>query len=262
VYRTYTFVKDGHTHTKVFYLTSSEDTYKKFKNEGIIIDDDFKQSGAYAVDLGKLPAINRVLAGDEVSGTELCENVLAMQRLKGEIKALKWLKNNELGMDEEAPESFTEEQAAFLKANGVLVERGGVYSPPTDRAEATDYYMAKTFDIKLKGIATLPSMNAVMKKIAANKNRTPSESLVEAGITLWEKSKVGLPQGEWWSWFTDTLEEKQKELRSIRSKVQKVKMAVILGRKWFKEFTNREDCELVVDNVRCIFELGEEKVGY
>jgi hypothetical protein len=263
VYRTYTFVKDGHTHTKVFYLTSSEATYKKFKNEGVVIDDDFKKSGVFAVDLGKLPAINRTLAGNEVSGTELCENVLAMQRLKGEIKALKWLENNELGMDEAAPETFTEEQAAFLKANGVLVERGGVYSPPTDKAEAKDYYMAKTFDIKLKGIATLPSMNAVMKKIAANKNRTPSESLVEAGLILWNKAKTGLPdKRDWYIWFNDTLEEKQKELRTIRSKVQKTKMAVILGRKWFKEFTNRDNCELVVDGVNCMFELGEEKVGY
>lgn len=263
VYRTYTFVKDGHTHTKVFYLTSSKVTYKKFKNEGIIIDDDFMQTGTYAVDLGKLPAINRVLAGDEISGTELCKDVLAMQRLKGKIKALKWLKNDVLGEKVETPATFTEEQATFLRENGILVERGGVYSPPTDKAEATDYYMAKTFDIKLKGLASLPSVNAVMKKITANKNRTPSESLVEAGLTLWNSEKAKLiDETSINRWFTDILEEKQKELKILRSKVQKVKMAIILGRKWFDEFISREDCELVVDNVKCIFELGEEKAGY
>lgn len=263
VFRNYTFVKDGHTHTKVFYLTSSQETYKKFKNEGIVIDDDFKTSKVYAIDLGKLPAINRVLAGDNISGEELCKNVLAEQKLKGEIKALKWLKSDVLGDEQETPSNFTEEQALFLKENGILVERGGVYSPPTDKAEAVDYYMAKTFDIKLSGIATLPTVKKVMEKIASNKSRTASEALIETGITLWENAKATLKdKAEIASWFEKIIGEKQKKLRALRSSIQKTKMAVILGRKWFKEFTSRDNCELVVDGIKCVFELGEEKVGY
>jgi hypothetical protein len=263
VFRNYTFVKDGHTHTKVFYLTSSQESYKKFKNEGIVVDDDFKTSKVYAIDLGKLPAINRVLAGDDISGEELCKNVLAEQKLKGEIKALKWLKSDVLGDEQEVPSNFTEEQALFLKENGILVERGGVYSPPTDKADPVDFYMAKTFDIKLSGIATLPTVKKVMEKIASNKSRTASEALIETGITLWENAKATLKdKAEIASWFEKTIGEKQKKLRSLRSNIQKTKMAVILGRKWFKEFTSRENCELVVDGIKCVFELGEEKVGY
>lgn len=266
VFRNYTFVKDGHTHTKVFYLTSSEQTYKKFKNEGIVIDDNFKSNKIYAVDISKLPAINRVLAGDDISGVELCENVLNMQRLKGEIKALKWLKNNVLGVKEdEIPETFTEEQAEFLKENCIIVSRGGLYSPPTEKSDPVDFYMAKTFNVKLKSIATLPSVNKVIEKISSKKPRTASESLVETGIILYESAKLsGLLKDTkaLSNWFEDTLVKKQSELREIRSKVQKTKMAVILGRKWFKEFTSRDNCELTVDDVKCIFELGEEKVGY
>jgi len=263
VFRTYTFVKDGHTHTKVFYLTSSDATYKKFKNEGIVTDDDFKKSSVYAIDIGKLPAINRVLAGDHISGMELCKNVLKEQRLKGEIKALKWLKNNVLGEKEEEPGTFTEEQAAFLRENGILVDRGGLYSPPTEKSDPVDFYMAKTFDIKLSGLASLPAVKKVIEKIASKKSRTPSESLIETGIILWDSKKSSLKdKAEITAWFEQTLKEKQKELRALRSSIQKIKMAVILGRKWFEEFTSRENCELTVDNVKCLFELGEEKVGY
>lgn len=263
VFRNYTFVKDGHTHTKVFYLSSSEKTYKKFKNEGIVIDDDFKNTKVYAVDFGKLPAINRVLAGDNNSGVELCKNVLEMQRYKGEIKALKWLKNDVLGEKVAESETFSEEQAEFLKEN--CIDKKGMYSPPTEKAEAVDFYMAKTFDIKLKGIASLPTVKKVIEKIASNKSRTPSESLIETGINLWEGVKLsGLVEDDVKKseWFEDILEKKQKKLREIRSSVQKTKMAVILGRKWFKEFTSRDNCELVIDGVKCVFELGEEKVGY
>lgn len=263
VYRTYTFVKDGHTHTKVFYLTSSEKTYKVFKNEGIVTDDEFKTTGVYAINIGLLPAINRVLAGDNISGTELCKNVLAEQRLKAEIKALKWLKKDVLGETETKAETFSEEQAAFLKANCIFVDRGGVYSPPTDKSEPVDFYMAKTFDIKLKGIASLPTVKKVMEKIASNKSRTASETLIEAGITLWNSNKGALKDKVLIEeWFDKTIKSKQYDLKALRSSIQKVKMAIILGRKWFEEFTSRENCELEVENIKCVFELGEEKVGY
>jgi len=263
VFRNYTFVKDGHTHTKIFYLTSSDASYKKFKNEGIVIDDDFKNSKVYAVDLGKLPAINRILAGDNISGIELCKNVIAEQKLKAEIKAYKWLKTDVLGEEEIKTETFTQEQAAFLKENGILVDRGGVYSPPTDKADPVDFYMAKTFDIKLAGMASLPTVKKVMEKIASNKARTPVEALLEVAITNWTSHKASLKDRKAISdWFETTTKEKQKELKKVRTGIQKTKMAVILGRKWFKEFTSRDNCELVVDNIKCGFELGEEKVGY
>lgn len=263
VFRNYTFVKDGHTHTRVFYLTSSESSYKVFKNEGIVIDDDFKNSKVYAVDLGKLPAINRVLAGNEISGADLCKEVIKEQKLKAEIKAYKWLKSEEVGEEEVKTDTFTQEQALFLKENGILVDRGGIYSPPTEKSEPVDFYMAKTFDIKLAGIASLPAVKKVMEKIASNKARTPAESLLEVAINDWTTHKASLKtKTDISAWFDSIIKSKQKELKSIRTVIQKTKMAVILGRKWFKEFTSRDNCELVIDGIKCCFELGEEKVGY
>jgi hypothetical protein len=227
-----------------------------------VIDDDFKNSGVYALDISKLPAINRVIAQGKTSATDLCKSVLAEQKLKAQIKAIKWLKTQEIGDEDlETPSQLTEEQSKFLEANGVKVSKGGTYSPPTEKEEPKDFYMAKYFDIKLTGIATLPAVKNVMEKIASKKNRTPVEVLVEKGIEQWNSVKASLKdKKEISSWFTTTLEEKQKELKEIRSSLQKTKFAVILGRKWFDEFPTRENCELTIDNIKCVFDLGEEKV--
>lgn len=263
VFRNYTFIKDGHTHIKVFYLTTSENTYRFFKNEGIVVDDDFVKSKIYSIDIGKLPAVNRVLISDDVSGEELCKKVLSVQKLKGEIKALKWLKNDVLGEEEVKAKFFTEEQSNFLRENCILVDKNGLYSPPTEKSEPVDFYMAKTFEIKLKGMSSLPQVKNVLAKIASNKARTVSEILVENGINLWENVKSSFKNRDDISnWFEKEICKKQKELKALSNIIQKTKMAVIIGCKWFREFNSRENCELVVDGVKCLFELGEEKVGY
>lgn len=262
VFRNFSFVKDGHTHVKTIYITSSEDSYTKFKNLGLVQDDDFKKSGVYGLNISTLPAINRSIATGKTSATELCKAVLAEHKLKAQVKALKWLKDQELGeASEDKPMQFSDEQTKFLEANGIQVNRGGLYSPPTEKEDPKDFYMAKYFDIKLSGIATLPPVKKVMEKIASNKARTAVESLVENGITLWDTVKKSFKdKKEMALWFNNTIEEKNKELRGIRSETQKTKMAIILGRKWFQEFNSRVDCQLSIDGVNCIFDLGEEKV--
>jgi len=264
VFRNFSFVKDGHTHVKTVYLTTSENSYKRFKNEGIITDDTFKKDGIYGLDISKLPAINRTIATGKTSATDLCKAVLAEQKLRAQIKSLKWLRDQELGEEaEEKPVQFTDEQAKFLEANGIQLNRGGLYAPPTEKDDPKDFYMAKYFDVKLTGIATLPPVKKVMEKIAGSKSRTASEALLEEGIVQWNKAKAGLKDKKAMaSWFSTTIGAKQKEMKEIRSELQKTKFAVILGKRWFDEWQDRSNCSLDVDGVRCVFDLGEEKVPY
>jgi hypothetical protein len=261
VYRNFTFVKDGHTNIKVFYISSSEDSYKLFKNKGIVVDDTFKKDGIYGVDISKLPAINRKIATGKTSAKDLCKLVVKEQILKGQVKALKWLKDQEVGDETEKPVNLTDEQAQFLKENGIQVERGGLYSPPTEKEDPKDFYMAKTFEINLAGLKSLPPVNKVMEKIAAKKPRTPVEALIEKGIETWNSKKASLSDKKAKAkWFEETLTACNKELKELRGDLQATKFAVILGKKWFDEFKSRDNCELTVDGVKCSFVLGEDKV--
>lgn len=262
VYRNFSFVKDGHTHIKVFYLTSSEATYKTFKNHGIITDDTFKSDKIYGLDISQLPAINRKIAEGKTSATDLCKAALQEHRLKAQIKALKYIKEQEIGEEEiKKPAHLTDAQIAFLSENGIDLNKGGQYSPLTTKEDPKDFYMAKSFEIALSGIASLPPVKKVQEKIASGKPRTPVESLVEEGIKTWESRRTKLASKDAKAqWFESTIKDMQNQMKSHRYLLQSSKFSVILGRRWFDEFSSRENCELTVDGIKCAFKLGEEKV--
>lgn len=262
VYRNFSFVKDGHTHIKTFYITSSEDTYKIFKNKGIVVDDSFKTDKVYGVDISKLPAINRKIADGKTSATDLCKAALHEHKLKAQIKALKYLKDQEVKNEYiELDDNLTVEQTEFLKNAGLAMERDRSYNPPTVKEEPKDFYPAKTFEIALSGIATLPTVKKVQEKLASGKSLTPSETLLEKGIDTWNSRKGSLNTDEAKAkWFDSTIKDLQKEMKQSRAILQQTKFAIILGKKWFDEFSSRENCELTVDGVKCIFKLGEERI--
>lgn len=261
VYRNFSFVKDGHTHIKTFFITSSEKTYKEFKNHGIVVEDTFKADKVYGLDISKLPAINRAIAEGKTSATELCRAALQEHRLRAQIKALKNLRDQEIPEEFKKPDHLSDAQAQFLIDNGIDPNKNGLYSPPTTKEDPKDFYMAKSFEIALTGIASLPTVKKVQEKIASNKSRTPSEALIEAGINLWENRKAKLSTTkDKYQWFDDTIKDLQKQMKALRYLLQSSKFAVILGKKWFDEFSSRENCELTVDGVKCVFKLEEEKV--
>jgi hypothetical protein len=263
VYRNFSFVKDGHTNIKTFYITSSEATYKEFKNKGIVVDDTFKSDKIYGVDISKLSAINRKIAEGKTSATDLCKAAIQEHKLKAQIKALKVLKAQETIQDIQSPFGhLNDAQTAFLKANGVSTDRDGSYNPPTVKEEPKDFYMAKYFDIALSGIATLPPVKKVQEKIASGKALTPSEVLLETGIKAWNARKGSLSSdAAKVKWFEGTIKDLQNQMKTLRKLKQETVFSVLLAKKWFDEFPgNRDNCELLVDGVKCVLKMGEEKV--
>jgi len=261
VFRNYAFIKDGRVHTKKFYISSSKDTYMDLKNKGLVFDDTFKTDGKYGVNVETLSAVNRTLATGKTSATELCKMAMREQILKAEVKALKWLKDQEIGEDYEKPIQFTDGQAAFLRENGISVDKGGSYNPPREKDEVKDKYMAKAFDIKIAKLNTLPAVKKIVEKIAADKARTPVECLIEKGLDVYNAVKGSLKTTEAKvQWFDKAISVRQNELREIRSKVQEIKMAVILGRRWFDEFKSREEGTLTLAGQDYEFKLAEEAV--
>lgn len=261
VFRNYTFIKDGRIHVKKFYVSTSEKTYMTLKNKGVVVDDTFSTDGIYGLDISRLPVINRAIATGKTSATELCKAVYTEQCLKAKIKSLKYLKKQECGEDKITSTTFSEEQIKFLTANGVDVEKGGLFAPPVEKEEAKDKYMAKSFEIKIAGLSSLPTVKKVQEKIENGKTRTPVESLLEEGIKIFEKSKSTLINEDIKkAWFKTTLEDLNKQLKEVRTKIQETKFAVIMGKSWFEEFSSRNQTEIVVDGNKFNFVLKEEEV--
>jgi len=232
------------------------------KAENIVFDDTFKKNGIYGVDISNIPVINRLVVEDNTSGTELCKNIYTELKCMAKLKVYKYYLKEEFPEDGDYIKSFSEEQQAFLMANGIDVKHGGLYQPKyKSGVVAEDYYMAKRFSISLKGVSSLPSVNKVLTKMSSGNKPTISESLLVSFITEYNDFKndnESLLERK--KYIEDEIIKTKLILKPIRQGIQKTKFALILGNKSIDEFTSRDQTTLYVDGIGTFnFKFDEEE---
>lgn len=262
IFRNYALVKDGFLNIKQLPVSLSELSFGKLKAEGVI---DTKLTWVadevYVLNLDRIPVVNRAAAKGNTSATELCKRVWEECRLRGKIKALKALKVRDIP-EEAMPSPFvglSDTQQEFLTSH--FITKNG-FSPKVEKVEPTDFYYAKEFEIKVKGVSSLPALAKVLDKHEKGKALTLSESLVYEGVKLYEGSGI-TKSGEKLklAWFEDAIDQANLELHRVRKGIQETKFAIILGKLWFDEFSSREDNVLTVDEHQFTIGVREVKVS-
>jgi hypothetical protein len=269
-YRNYTFVKDGVLNITRLPVTLSKKSYRVLEGAGVIdtsvLPSDAKgrpqswhKDTVYFLMLDRLPVVSRGIAEGKTSASALCLDVLQELKLKAVLKALTHYKGEchpEKQVTAETASTMLERQQAFLEGAGVNV-RTGAYEPAVEEGEASDFYMAKEFSVKVKGLSSLPKVEAVACKMKEGKKLTASDQLVCEGVSLYLKEdRPGV------QWFDDAISLYKSRLHEVRRRIQEAKFAVLLCRKWFDEFDSREDNRLQVDGHDFTITLVEKKVNY
>jgi hypothetical protein len=257
IFRNYTLVKDGFLNVQKLPVSVSEQTFAVLQAQNVIdVRASWGQDKVVLLHLDRIPVINRAIAKGKTSATELCRKSYQETVLEGKIKAIKYLRNALVESEESTGKALSSDQEKFLADNGI--GKSG-FSPPTEKEEPTDFYLAKEFEIKIKGLSSLPSVNKVL---GATKALTPSEKLVKAGLEVFDKS--GLAKADpkvQLAWFDSTLAQYKGELAAVRREIQETKFAVILAKASFDELTSREDNELDVDGQHFTISLRSVKVA-
>ena len=261
-FRTYTFVKDGVLNVTKVPASMSEKSFSLLKEKGLV-EGTWEKEKIFIVNLNVIPIVNRKIAEGKTSATELCKLLLKEERAKAALKAIKWFKNRDLPEKEvtaETAETFMEKQQAFLESVGINT-KSGAFSPPSKLAESTDHYFAKAFDIKIKGLSSLPKVEVVAEKMKEKKKLTSGDTLVSAGVSLYEANNVFMMnEKDKKSWFDITIKALNTEIKGIRRIIQETKFSVLLCKKWFQEFTSREDNKLTLEGYEFTISLSEKKV--
>jgi len=261
-WKNYTFVKDGILNVTKVPVSLSESTYKTLLSKNVILPTDkWKKDHIFILNLDTIPIVNRKITEGKTSATDLCIRVLGEQKIKATLKAFKWYKNRDFPEKEitaETAKTFAEKQQAFLEGVGINTKTGA-YEPPVTYNEATDFYMAKEFSIKIKGLSSLPKIEVVADKIKGNKKLTTSDSLVAVGVNLYESLKP-TTESEKLNWLQQTIESLNSELKQVRRQIQETKFAVLLGKQWFVEFSSREENKLTIAGFEFTISLEEKKV--
>ena len=259
VYRNYTFIKDGITNVKKVFVSTSPETKQYFVDKGIVIDD---EGDVYGLDLTGIPTINRAMAKENASAKNLCRWIKRDMEINGELKALKnYLKEEFASASSYDTPLLNEKQKEFLVANGVDIDKGGVYNPKVDSVDSMDMYIAKKFDIKIKGLSSIPAVKKVAEKLESGKKLTLSESVVEVGISKYEDYKNGESDEDMRKlWLNKQIAKLKGEQKGLRGGIQKTKFSILLAKRWFEEFTSRDENEIEVDDWKFTFVVSEEAV--
>jgi hypothetical protein len=261
VYRNYAIVKDGILNIKVLPVSMSQPTFELFKRNGLIEDHiQWKQDGVYSIHLDATPIMNRKIAKGKTSATKMAERAIREVQLEGELKALKYFRNLDFREASMGTGPLVPAQKTYLSRFGVT---SNGFNPPTEEEPTTDFYEARRFQIKLKGLAKLPKVEDVIKKMEENKKLTPVENLLAPTILRVKVLKTQIKQPSVLRAQLDAdIKDRQTELRKIREELQATKFAILLGKKWFDEFSNRDESTLNYNGIEVTFSLDTEQVKF
>jgi len=263
IYRNYTLVKDGFLNVQVLPLSMNSTSFKKLQEKGLIDDrETWKEDKVYAVELTHIPIMNRVIANGKTSAKEMFEKTFRAFVAQATLKVMK-AKRDEIDPEAKykavgAFEGMKENQIFYLADLGIT--KNG-FSPPTEKLESTDYYFAKEFDIKMAKLSSLPKVSDVETKITAGKNLTLRERIVKDCINFYNQNipvtaSVDIVKQE----LNDYIKRLQDEIVTLRSDIQKTKFAIVLGNKWFDEFSSRENNTMTLGEITFSISLTEKKI--
>jgi hypothetical protein len=213
-------------------------------------------------DLKVLPIINRKMV-KEVSAKKLFETEWELTKARAAQKVYNsYLKEKATpGGSKGLIEQYGQEAADWLKEQG-FGDNG--FAPKQVQAESTDVYMGKVLEVKLKGYATLPSLNEARKKLASGKPNPPTALMKPAIDEVEAFLKVSKSDAELVAWLETKKKEATTKVRELIYTMAQIKFGIVVGQTWPLEFKSLDEnsLDLEIDGLKLSFSLiqSEEEI--
>lgn len=253
IYRNYTIVKDGIINVKSLPIDCSVELVTKLFTMGAKV---YGTEGKYVLDLTSVPLINRgmtrgILAADHFANSVRLEALKARQKvLKFYREELAGPKSNATGLSA----AYGEAAAAYLSERGI---RDYGFSPKTESAESTDFYYSKELNIKIKGLSSLPSVNAVRTKLEKGSKLNAGDNLIAIALKEYDEFvnspivvKAAAKDKIIDAWLRDETKAAINEVRALNKTLSKTLYAIVAGHAWFSDLEfDDTTMEVKVDGV-------------
>lgn len=277
-YNTFTLVKDGIVNVKklpvsysdrlVVFLATNKVGYELWRNpEPTPEPDDFR----IVIDLTSIPLVNRGMV-KAISANALAEKEWELKKLQGDKKVYDFYRKE---LFPKTSKSFVDmlgqDTADWLKTVGITDYNG--YNPLTDAVKTSDSYLSVNLATKIKGLSSLPKVDAVKAKILAGSTLKLNEWVMSDALKKYMEQTAS-------DMFQSLSEEQQKGVlrtylttksdmlnirrRKVLQEIAEIKFALILSKKWFIEFQSFDEntLNLTLDgqDLTFTFDLNEKEV--
>lgn len=262
IYRNYTVVKDGIINMKQLPVIIHESQLETLVNTGVKGDvynmDPIKGDVSIIVHLDSVPLVNRAMTKG-LSGKDFLTKHVQLQELKAMQKVFKFYREELVGKVNATglADKYGADAAKFLSENGI---RDYGFSPKSTRAESTDFYMSKELNVKIKTLSSLPSVNAVIKKIETGKKLNAADHLMKLALDSYEQLKSMCDTDEQLAENLKTqTANKIGKVRFLESELSKTMYGIVVAHSWFADMELEDtkmaipyngytfDCEIVLE---------------
>lgn len=247
-YRAYTIIKDGILNIDKLPVNYTEELYQLLLSKGINAE---VQEDYIILDLASLPIVNRAMVNN-CSAEALARQEWELIKLQGRKKVYDYYRKQLFPKESTSyKELYGEDAAQWLKDNGITDYNG--FSPKTQSAESTDFYMSVNLFTKVKGLSSLPKVEDVISKMATGPITKPAQWVMAQAIQeyqeqinsdLFKTLDADGQQAALQQYITKKSDELNKQRRAALKEIAKTKFSLILSKKWFKEFKSFDENKL------------------
>lgn len=244
VWRTNTVILDGKLNVTELPVLLDAATLAYLAGVGLTHGD---TDDVHYLQLNDLPVMNR--ADTRPTAKALAELVLDELALTARQKALNSLLPKQPKTASTTFVSVYGQPMADWMALEGLTERG--FSPNSAPVKSTDYYVAPTFSVSVKGMKSLPTADAVLKAAEKGGKTNLVRDVMLAELTANYPIET----------VQNRLQMVRAELRTVRNEINRIRFSVIMGKKWFADFDDYNQRELQTPDGLVLFEAGMTQVN-
>jgi hypothetical protein len=274
-YNTFTLVKDGIVNVQKLPVTYSDNLSDLLSKNGVSFELQGSKNVAgdmrIIIDLNSLPIVNRGMV-QTISAKALAIEEWELQKLQADKKVYDFYRKSLFPKTSQSyVEMLGQECADWLKAIGITDYNG--FAPLTDSEESTDFYMSVNLATKIKGISSLPKVEDVVAKIKSGALLKISEFVMADAIKkyqevceseLFKTLSEDQQKDALRTYLITKSNELNKKKRKAMQEIAQIKFALILSKKWFKEFKTFDEntLEITLDKMilNFVFDLNEKEV--
>lgn len=228
IFRTHSIITDGRLNVTKIHIKIPSHYFVNLENNDVPVEIVKNEDGIVEciIDLTKMPIISNNF-GDVVDASTMLKLVEDINYNEASVKVYKALIAEKGKKTTVFTEKYSDEQIALLESFGI---KDGVYSGinnSEEKVEALDFYMVKTLKAYIKGIASVPSMNAVLTKSQKPKAKMNVIEQYMYGLYT-ANSKYAT------SVLEDLLKKAQIDLIKNRMNLSSIKLFTILSGDWIE----------------------------
>lgn len=220
--RNYTIIRDGIRNMDELPVLFKKELAPQVEGFAHEVVDEGAEYFYWVFNLKKIPVINRQMV-ESVDLGEFKDSVLILTRLKSDLKVLnaKVKEDGDTSKTVGLIEKYGDEAAAWLSSIGV--RDYGFGEVGTKSTEVTDEYESIQVLYKIKGLSSLPAIDATLKKQSDGKKLNAADRMILDSIT-------------WFNGLKDPVEGRDKLTKQKRAAeviLAKMIYALVLGKVWF-----------------------------